>query len=73
MQNKQLNESRMSGRTGADTAGNPELEWAIRAGITDGSRTGDYATREETVLMIAAALRYWTSCVFRMLDGEPGK
>ena len=72
MKNKRLNESRMSGKTGVDTTGSPELEWAIRAGITDGSSPGDYATREETVLMIAAALRYWTSCVFRLLDGEPG-
>lgn len=71
MKHKQLNESQTSGRTGADTARAPELEWAIRAGITDGSRAEDCATREETVLMIAAALRYWTSCVFRMLNEEP--
>ncbi|MBE6973123.1 MAG: hypothetical protein E7440_04490 [Ruminococcaceae bacterium] len=56
-----------------DAGINPELDWMIRAGITDGRRCRDYATREETALMIAAALRYWTSCVFRMLDGEPGE
>lgn len=51
-----------------ETAGNPEVNWGIRAGITDGSRLGDYATREETVHMIAAALRYWTQCVFHILN-----
>ena len=49
---------------------NTDLEWAVRAGITDGSRPRAYITREESVLMLTAALRYWTSCVFRILKGE---
>jgi len=47
-----------------------DLEWAVSAGLTDGSRPGDYVTREESVLMLTAALRYWTECVFRILNGE---
>lgn len=70
MKYKQLNDSHTSGQPSVNTAGKTELEWAIQAGITDGSRSGDYATREETVLMIAAALRYWTNCVFRLLNAE---
>lgn len=59
-------------RRGEATGGShAELEWAISAGITDGSCPELYATREETVLMIAAALRYWTSCVFRLLKEKP--
>lgn len=49
-----------------------ELEWALRAGITDGSRPRAYVTREESILMLTAALRYWTECVFRVLNGKTG-
>lgn len=49
---------------------NAELEWAVSAGLTDGSRPRAYVTREESALMLTAALRYWTSCVFRILNGE---
>ena len=68
MRDKRAKENRTNGRINAGIPGNPELGWAIRAGITDGSRLGDYATREETALMIAAALRYWTGCVFKVLN-----
>ncbi len=47
-----------------------DFEWAVNAGITDGSRPESYATRKETALMIAAALRYWTRCVLRLLKAE---
>ena len=53
-----------------DADKNRRLEWAVRAGITDGSRPGDYATREETAQMIATALRYWTQCVFQVLNAR---
>ena len=49
---------------------NTDLEWAVRVGITNGSRPRAYITREESVLMLTAAIRYWTSCVFRILKGE---
>ena len=49
---------------------NADLEWAVSAGITDGSRPRAYVTREECVLMLTAALRYWIGCVFRILKGE---
>lgn len=68
MKEKQANEKRMGGQTEAIHAEKAEWDWAVRAEITDGSRPGDYATREETALMIAAALRYWTGCVFRILN-----
>jgi len=49
---------------------NADLEWAVSAGLTDGSRPRAYVTREESILMLTAALRYWTSCVFRIMRGE---
>ena len=76
MQDKQLDnelEKDMSCQTDAQADGNQELEWMIRAGITDGSRPEAYATRQETAIMIAAALRYWTSCVLRILHAEVGE
>jgi len=47
-----------------------QMEWAVHIGLTDGKSPRAYVTREESVLMIAAALRYWTSCVINLLKGD---
>ena len=64
MENWLKRREQKSGRKHAD------LEWAVRAGITDGSSPRAYLTKEEGVIMLTAALRYWTSCVFRILKRE---
>lgn len=66
----ELMENWLKRRSQAAGSGGAELEWAISAGLTDGSSPRAYVTREECVLMVTAALRYWTDCVFRILKGE---
>lgn len=51
-----------SGREGAD--------WAIKAGITDGTRPLAFVTREEAVQMIYRALDYFFQQIICTLGGE---
>lgn len=45
-------------------------DWAIKAGITDGTRPLSFVTREEAVQMIYRALEYFFRQIVGMLGGE---
>ena len=73
MEQKQFDkmmENWLKRREQGDGSKSADLEWAVSAGLTDGSRPRAYVTREECVIMLSAALRYWSDCVFRILKGE---
>ena len=49
------------------TNGIEGTDWAIRAGITDGTRPLAFVTREEATQMIYLALEYFFGQIVRML------
>lgn len=45
-----------------------EADWAVRAGITDGTRPQALVTREETAVMLHRALEYFFRQLIRVLQ-----
>ena len=52
------------------TSGGEGTDWAIKAGITDGTRPLTFVTREEAAQMIYRALEYFFGQIVSMLGGE---
>lgn len=48
-----------------------ELNWAVKAGITDGTEPGSVVTKEETVCMLYRALEYFFGQIIGMLTAQP--
>ena len=46
------------------------LDWAVKAGIADGTGMQEYVTREEAVGMIRCALEYFFGQIIAALEGE---
>lgn len=56
----------------AEKGANPwgKMPEAQRMGITDGSRPQSFATREEVVTMLMAALKHWTDCAINIVKNS---
>ena len=52
------------------TSGSEGTDWAVKAGITDGTGPLAFVTREEAVQMIYRALEYFFGQIISMLGGE---